>query len=300
MDQSLDRTAGARISLYRSVLFVPASNEKALSKAPNLPADAFVLDLEDSVAPEQKAAARNATLEAIGLGAFADREVLVRVNPAPGDDFINDIDALAKAPPDGILVPKIACGSDIDKVIDRMETSGLADLPLWVMVETAGAILRLSELTAFASRLAGFFFGANDLARDLGLRPGDMTLPTLITAAGQTIVAARAARVRVIGPVYNDVKDTGGFAAAAATDAENGFDGKALIHPAQIDPANEAFSPTTDDIAEARGILEAYSLARKKGAGVALLDGKMIEELHVDTARRNLAIADEIARRRGG
>jgi citrate lyase subunit beta/citryl-CoA lyase len=285
----------------RSVLYMPGSNARALEKARGLPADAVILDLEDSVAPPSKAAARQQVADAVKAGGFGPREVVVRINGLDTEWWLDDINAITRAKPDAILVPKVSSPDQFGDVIERLIAvhSG-HEVRVWAMLETPLAMLHADRIAAAAldpeMRLTAFVMGTNDLAKDTRAKimPGRAAmLPWLMTC----IAAARAYGVEIIDGVYNDLGNAEGFAQECAQARDLGFDGKTLIHPNQIDPCNAAFSPAAEEVAQAKKIIAAFDLPENQGKGVVALDGRMVERLHADMARRTVAIAEAIAAR---
>jgi citrate lyase subunit beta/citryl-CoA lyase len=283
----------------RSVLYMPGSNARAIEKARTLPADAVILDLEDSVAPDGKAAARAQVAEAVAAGGFGAREVVVRINGLDTEWWIEDLNAAAKAKPDAVLVPKVSSAQNLEDVADRLVDIG-ADhkIRIWAMMETPLAMLNAREIAAAArdveTRLAAFVMGTNDLAKDTRARitPGRAPmLPWLMNC----VAAARTYGIDILDGVYNDLGNADGFARECAEARDMGFDGKTLIHPNQIGPCNAAFSPSADEVAQARKIIAAFDLPENEHKGVVQLDGRMVERLHADMARRTVAIAEAIA-----
>jgi citrate lyase subunit beta/citryl-CoA lyase len=285
----------------RSVLYMPGSNARAIEKARTLPADAVILDLEDSVAPDAKAAARRQVAEAVRAGGFGPREVVVRINGLDTPWWIDDIKAVAAARPDAVLVPKVSSPDHLDDVIEWfIDVRADHGIRIWAMMETPLAILHAEAIAAAArnreSRLTAFVMGTNDLAKETRTRimPGRAgMLPWLMTS----IAAARAFGVDVIDGVYNDLGNAEGFAQECAQARDLGFDGKTLIHPSQIEPCNAAFSPATEEVAQAKKIIAVFDLPENQGKGVVALDGRMVERLHAEMARRTVAIAEAIALR---
>ncbi len=285
----------------RSVLYMPGSNARAIEKAKTLDADSIILDLEDSVAPQSKAAARAQVGEAVRAGGFGPREVVVRINGLDTPWWTDDVEVVAHAKPDAILVPKVSSPSQFDDVIRRFYAVGAThELRLWAMLETPLAMLRVESIAAAARdpeiRLTAFVMGTNDLAKETRAKiaPGRAAmLPWLMTC----LAAARAYGVDLIDGVYNNLGDADGFAQECAQGRDLGFDGKTLIHPNQIEACNKAFSPTPDEVAQARKIIAAFALPENDGKGVVALDGRMVERLHAEMAHRTLAIADAIAAR---
>jgi len=281
----------------RSVLYMPGSNQKALAKAATLPADALILDLEDSVAPNAKEAAR-AQVVAAARHDFGGREVVIRVNGPHTPWGREDLIAAAVAGPDAILLPKVDGPGAIMLAARVLRESGAPEKTrLWAMMETPNAILNAGQIAAVAadsaSRLAVLVMGLNDLAKETRARltPGR---PTMLAWVADCIVAARAHNVDIIDGVYNDIKDLDGFRAECLQGRDMGMDGKTLIHPSQIDICNDVFAPSAQEVENARAIIDAYALPENAGKGVIQLNGKMVELLHADMARRTLAIAEGI------
>jgi citrate lyase subunit beta / citryl-CoA lyase len=285
----------------RSVLYMPGSNARAIEKARTLPADAVILDLEDSVAPDAKAAARQQVVDAVKAGGFGAREVIVRVNGLDTPWHVDDVTAAAHAAPDAILVPKISTPQQLEAIGQRM-LDMRADLRtrIWAMIETPLAIFNILSLAKEAddseSRLDAFVMGTNDLAKDTRARivPGRAPMvPWLM----QCMAAVRIYGVDIIDGVYNDLGNAEGFARECGEARDMGFDGKTLIHPNQIEACNAAFSPSAEDVAQAQKIIAAFDLPENKNKGVVQLDGRMVERLHAEMARRTVAIAQAIAQR---
>ena len=269
----------------RSALYLPASNQRAIAKARELPCDVIILDLEDAVAPDAKADARAQAVAALGEGGFGDREVVVRVNGLDTDWGEADLSALSRSRPAAVLDAKIAAAQDIAAY--RSKLGGT--IPLWAMVETAASLFRLDEI-AGAEGLEGFVMGTNDLAKETGARLGGERLP-FVGALGLAVAAARAHGIVVIDGVFNDIDDEQGFAAEARQAVDFGFDGKTLIHPRQIAPCNAAFSPDAAEVAWSRRILAAFDEPENASKGAIRVDGKMVERLHLHRARSVLAAA---------
>ena len=280
---------------------MPGSNARAIEKARTLPADAVILDLEDSVAPDAKAAARKQVVEAVTAGGFGAREVIVRVNGLDTPWHVDDITAAARAAPDAILVPKISTPQQLEGIGQRLfDLHTNHRTRVWAMIETPLAIFNILALAAEAddseSRLAAFVMGTNDLAKETRARivPGRAPMvPWLMTC----VAAARTHGVDILDGVYNDLGNAEGFARECGEARDMGFDGKTLIHPNQIEPCNAAFSPSPDEVAQARKIIAAFDLPENKDKGVVQLDGRMVERLHADMARRTVAIAQAIEAR---
>src|SRR5579863_4445065 len=282
----------------RSVLYMPGSNARAMEKARELPADAVIFDLEDAVAPDAKAKARELIVEALRKGGFGSREVLVRINGLDTAWWLDDL-AVAAANPDAILVPKISTPQQLrDLGKHLVGVSKEKHVRIWAMMETPLAMLNAREIAAAAldpaTRLAAFVMGTNDLAKDTRARivPGRAPmLPWLMIC----VAAARAFGLDILDGVYNDLGNAEGFAAECRAARDLGFDGKTLIHPQQIAPCNEAFSPAPQEVEWARKIIAAFDLPENADKGVIQIDGRMVERLHADMARRTVAIADAIA-----
>ena len=281
----------------RSVLYLPASNERALEKAKTLPVDALILDLEDAVAPDAKASARELACAATVSGAYGMRELTVRLNGLGSPWHEDDLAAVCAAGPDGIVVPKVSTADEVRSLVAAMEAAGAPErTALWAMVETAQAVLDCAAIGSASSRLTVLVLGTNDLLKELAARAVPGRGP-LITALSLAVLGARAAGVAVVDGVYNDVRDGEGFEAECAQGRDLGFDGKTLIHPGQVDSANRTFAPSDDEVDTARRTIEAFEAARAGGHGVATLDGRLVESLHVDTAHRVLAMREAVASR---
>ena len=283
----------------RSLLFMPGSNARALEKARNLPVDGIILDLEDSVAPDAKAMARDQIAQAITAGGFGKREVLIRVNSLDTAWWIDDVAMTGKARPDGILVPKVSSVEDLKTVADRLDgINADPSIQVWAMIETARAVLHAEELAAASRdsrmRLAGFVFGPNDISRETRIRmlPGRAAMIPMIT---HCILAARAHGLEILDGPYSDFSNVDGFASECAQGRDLGFDGKTLIHPSHIEACNVIFTPPKEEVAEARKIIAAFEQPENASRGAIQLDGRMVERLHADMARRTIAIADAIA-----
>jgi citrate lyase subunit beta/citryl-CoA lyase len=284
------------VTPLRSVLYMPGSNGRALEKARSIPCDGLILDLEDAVAPDAKPAARDAACAAAASGEYGRRTVTIRVNGLGTEWHDDDLAAAAQAGPAGVVVPKVASADEVRGLVAALEKAGAPDhTRLWAMVETPEAIFGVRELAAASDRLAVLVMGTNDLVKELYAEHVPGRAP-LLTALSMSVLAARAAGVQVLDGVYNDVKDTDGFLAECRQGRELGFDGKTLIHPGQVEGANAAFAPSEQAVADARGLIEAWEAGR--GAGVVTYHGRMVENLHVESARRTLAI-DEAVRALG-
>jgi citrate lyase subunit beta/citryl-CoA lyase len=276
----------------RSVLYMPSSNERALEKAKTIACDGLILDLEDAVAPDAKPAARDAAAAAAASGAYDRRAVTIRVNGIGTQWHDDDIVAASQAGPAAIVVPKVESAEEVARLVAAMEKAGAPDhTRLWAMVETPVAILDALAIARSSERLGAFVLGTNDLVKELYAEhvPGRAPiLPSLHTA----LLAGRAAGIAVLDGVYNDVTDTEGFLAECEQGRRMGFDGKTLIHPGQVEGANRAFAPTEQAVEEARGLVAAWEDGQ--GAGVVTYNGRMVENLHVESARRTLSIHDAI------
>ena len=279
----------------RSVLYMPSSNERALHKAKSLPVDGLILDLEDAVGPGDKETARTAACAAVTSGEYGHRELTIRVNGLGTEWHDADVEAACHAGPDGIVVPKVNTAEEVKVLEEALERFGAPERTrLWAMIETPEAIFNAPEIAAASERLTVFVMGTNDLVKELQAHHVPGRGP-LITALSWALLAARRSGVAVLDGVYNDVKDAQGFEAECIQGRDMGFDGKTLIHPGQVEPCNEIFAPDNDAVAEARGIIEAFEAGG--GTGVVTYNGKMIENLHVDIARRVLATHEAIASR---
>jgi citrate lyase subunit beta/citryl-CoA lyase len=282
----------------RSVLYMPGSNARAIEKARTLPADAVILDLEDSVAPDAKAAARQQVMDAVTAGSFGAREVIVRINGLDTQWWLDDLNAVARAKPDAVLVPKVSSPDHLEDVAERLvDISADQKIRVWAMMETPLAMLNARDIAASArdveTRLAAFVMGTNDLAKETRAKitPGRAAmLPWLMNC----VAAARAFGLDIIDGVYNELADADGFARECSEAREMGFDGKTLIHPNQIAPCNAAFSPSAEEVAQAQKIIAAFDLPENRDKGVVQLEGRMVERLHAEMARRTVAIAQAI------
>jgi citrate lyase subunit beta/citryl-CoA lyase len=274
---------------------MPGANDKALEKAKSLPTDAIIFDTEDSVAPDMKEVAREKVAAAVASGEYGHRELTIRVNSSETEWHEADLRSAAAAAPAGIVVPKINSAAEVAAVERILESAGVADhTRIWAMLETPDAIEHALEIANSSERLEVLIMGTNDLAKELraALVPGRAPL---LWGLGRCLNAARSAGKVILDGVYNDVKNPEGFAAECEQGADMGFDGKTLIHPTQVEPCNEAFSPSPDEIEYSRRVIEGFEQGLAEGKGVVTVDGKMIENLHVDNARRAIAIADAIA-----
>jgi len=276
----------------RSVLYMPSSNERALEKAKTLPADALILDLEDAVAPDAKPAARDNACAAASSGSYGRREVAIRVNGMDTEWHEDDMAAACAAVPDAILVPKVNSAKAVLDLVETMSRHGaLPQTQLWAMIETPSAMLHAEQIASASEILTVLVMGTNDLAKELYAEhvPGRQPL---LAGLGLALLAARATGKAILDGVYNDVKDSDGFLAECRQGREMGFDGKTLIHPGQVAAANEAFAPSEQAVDDARGIVQAWEDGA--GSGVVTYNGRMVENLHVESARRILSMHEAI------
>ena len=285
----------------RSVLYMPGSNLRALEKAKTLPADGLILDLEDAVAPDAKETARTQVTQAVKAGGFGKRELFIRVNGIDTPWFSADIEAAVHAAPDAILVPKIATPQQLDLIGQRLlDMRADKRIRFWAMIETPLAIFNAVALAGQArdseDRLGGLVMGTNDLAKETRARivPGRTPMLGWLSTC---VLAARTYGIDIVDGVYNNLGDADGFARECAEARDLGFDGKTLIHPNQIEPCNAAFSPTPDEVTQARAIIAAFALPENKGKGVVQVGGRMVELLHAEMAQRTVAVADAIEAR---
>lgn len=289
----------AALRRRRSVLYVPAINERALAKAATLPVDVVILDLEDAIAPEAKAEARSRARAALESGIFTGKKVVVRVNSFPEDgdapDFLaDDLAEIIPGGPDAILFPKIRTGEDVERAETALQHHFAPDsIRLWLMIETSMAILRIAEIAGRAaeedSRLDCLVMGTNDLLKEMHIPPTPSRL-ALLHALSSSIIAARAYGLDILDGVYGTIADTPGLEAECLQGRGLGFDGKTLIHPSQVEPANRLFSPSEAELVEARAVIAAFEAPENQGKGVLSVAGRMTERLHYE-------IAKEIVRR---
>ncbi len=280
----------------RSCLYAPGANAKALAKARELAADVLLFDLEDAVAPEAKIEARGAVIGALKGGGFGRKEALARINALSTPWGGDDIAGLAEAAPAGLLAPKVNSGEDVLALDELMSEAGYApSCALWVMIETPLALLNIKEIAAASkrTRLAAFVMGTNDLAKDLRARQtGDRA--AFQFALSVTVAAARAYGLVAVDGVYNDIPNTEGFIDVCRQGVTLGFDGKTLIHPSQIEPCNALFAPSAAEVEEARAVIAAFAASENAGKGVLKVNGKMTELLHLDEAKRLVAVSEMI------
>ncbi len=284
----------------RSVLYMPGSNARALDKAKSLPADALILDLEDAVAPEAKEGARKQVCDAVKAGGYGHRELVIRINALDTPWGAADVVAAAAAAPDAVLLPKPATGADIVRATEALAKAGAPEKTrLWAMIETPLAILNVADIAAASkragARLACLVMGTNDLVKETRADLSVNRRPALYWLSA-TVTAARAWRLDVLDGVYNNFRDADGLRRECVHGRRLGFDGKTLIHPTQVATANEVFAPPEADVAFARKIIAAFDQPESKGKGVITVEGRMVELLHAEMARRTVAIAEAIAR----
>jgi citrate lyase subunit beta / citryl-CoA lyase len=285
----------------RSVLYMPGSNARAIEKAKTLAADGIILDLEDAVAPDAKLAARDQVVTAVKAGGFGHREVFIRVNGIDTPWFADDLNAAIAAAPDAILIPKVSNAQQPEQIGARL-LSLHANLHtrVWAMIETPTAIFNARAIAETArdseTRLAGFVLGTNDLAKETRARIVAGRSPMLPWLT-MCVLAAREFGLDILDGVYNDIGNADGFTEECAQARDLGFDGKTLIHPNQVEPCNAAFSPSADEVAQARKMIAAFDLPENKNKGVVQIDGRMVERMHAEMARRTVAIAEAIAGR---
>lgn len=276
---------------------MPGANARALEKAKSIPADTLIFDLEDAVAPDAKADARASVCDAVKSGGYGKREIVIRINGLDTEWGLDDINAAVAAGPDALLAPKVIDGGDIDRLNDAMSRAGAPeDMGLWVMIEMPKAILNIQEIAEGAgrTRLNAFVMGTNDLAKEYR----SVATPDRLAfqhAFGQTLAAARAYDILAIDGVFNNFKYPHGLRRECEQGRILGFDGKTLIHPAQVAITNDVFAPDDADIAQARAVIDAFASPENAGKGVIKVNGKMTELLHLEEARRTVAVAEMIA-----
>ena len=279
----------------RSVLYMPGANERALEKAKGIPADALILDLEDAVAPDAKTEARVRVCAAASSGEYGAKEIAIRINGIGTQWHDDDIAAASAAGPDAIVVPKVNSAEEVAHLVSAFGAAGApAKTKLWAMLETPVAILNAESIATASDRLTVLVMGTNDLAKELYAEHVPGRAPLQFGLQKCLMAACLAGKV-ILDGVYNDIKDDEGFRAEALQGRQFGFDGKTLIHPSQVEPCNEVFAPSEDEIEHSRKVIAAFNEAQAEGRGVVTVDGRMIENLHVDNALRILAVADAIA-----
>jgi citrate lyase subunit beta / citryl-CoA lyase len=290
----------APIRLRRSVLFLPGANARALEKARELPADGLIFDLEDAVAPGGKEGARASVAAALRTGGYAPRELILRVNALETPWGHADLAEAATLPLDAVLLPKVEHAERVRLAIDLLDALGAPpELSVWCMIETPLGVLAAAEIAAASPRLGALVVGTTDLTKGLHAHEAPDRRP-LLTALGLVLLAGRAHERAVLDGVHLDLDDAEGFRASCRQGSELGFDGKTLIHPTQIDPANAAFTPSAEEVARARRIIAAYGEATGGARGAVRIDGRLVELLHVEMARRTLALVEAIAAREAG
>ena len=280
----------------RSVLYMPGSNARALEKGKTLPADGLILDLEDAVAPDAKVTARNQVVEVVKGGGYGKRELFIRVNGMNTPWGYEDLAAAAKSGADAVLLPKVDSAEAVRQAEAVLDAVGAPkELAIWCMMETARGMLHAEEIAESSPRLGGLVMGTSDLAKELHCAHTAMRLP-MVTSLGLCMLAARAANLAILDGVYLNLADDEGFKASCLQGAEFGFDGKTLIHPKTIAATNEVFAPSAEEVEQGRKIIAAFEAATKEGKGVVVVDGKLIENLHVENAKRLVALAEAITR----
>ncbi len=289
--------ATAEIRPRRSVLFMPASNARALEKAKSLDADTLIFDLEDAVAPDAKAEARRFALAALAAGGYGWRERVVRVNALVTPWGRDDLAAVAKTGADAVLLPKVESAGQVSEALAVLDTHGAPpSLPVWCMLESPRGVLDADAIAGADPRVVALVMGTSDLTKDLRARHTRGREP-LLTSLGLCVLAARAHGLTALDGVHLDLGDDAGFEAACRQARDLGFDGKTLVHPKQLATANAAFSPSAEEVDWARRVIRAHAEAESAGRGVALLDGRLVENLHVDEARRVVGLAEAIEAR---
>jgi citrate lyase subunit beta/citryl-CoA lyase len=280
----------------RSVLYMPGSNARAQEKAKTLPADGIIFDLEDATAPDAKAAARETVCKSVEAGGYGGRELIVRVNGLDSPWGKDDVIAASKVGPDAILLPKVEHAEQVRELESLMMQHGApAKTVIHCMMETPLGILNAKEIAGASRRIAVLVMGTSDLTKDLHARHTRERLP-MIVALGTCLLAARAYGLSILDGVYLDLNDAEGFKASCVQGLELGFDGKTLIHPSQVEPCNEVFTPSDAEIEQAKKIIVAHEAAQKEGKGVVLVDGKLIENLHVENAKRLVGMMEAITK----
>lgn len=279
----------------RSVLYMPAANERALEKAKTIATDAIIFDLEDAVAPDAKDAARTNAVAAVSSGEYGSRELTIRCNGLDTPWGVDDLTAAAQTTAAAVVIPKVSSVDYLAKVSDRLDAAGArAEMKIWAMVETPTAILDVRAIAAFW-RVEVLVMGTNDLARELRASHSAADRFPLLPHLATSLLAAREVGKTILDGVFNDVKDLERFRAECVQGFEMGFDGKTLIHPGQVDICNEIWSPSKEEVEHARHVIAAFEEATASGRGVIAVDGRMIEGLHVANAQRVLAVANAIA-----
>lgn len=280
----------------RSVLYMPGSNARALEKARTLPADGLILDLEDAVAPDSKELARKQVCEAVAAGGFGLRETIIRVNALSTRWGYEDIAMAAKSGADALLLPKVESADAIRHMEAIMRANGAPQsMKIWAMMETPRSVLESQRIAESTSRMECLVMGTSDLAKELDCAHTHERLPFMVSL-GLCLLAARAAGLTILDGVYLDLNDETGFEFACRQGQELGFDGKTLIHPKQVGPCNKVFTPKPEDVAWSRRIIEAHTAAAARGEGVVVVEGKLVENLHVESAHRVVDMAEAITK----
>lgn len=278
----------------RSALYMPGSNQRALEKAKNLAADSLVLDLEDSVGPEKKVAARESVVAAVKAGGYGQREMIIRANASDSQWGVDDVKAIATSGADGICLPKVETAEQVHQVAALLDSAGApASMNIWVMIETPLGVMNIQQIVSSEKRLNVILMGTTDLAKELRT-PHTTDRIGLQFCLGQCVLAARANNKEILDGVYLDLHDEPGFIAACEQGRDMGFDGKTLIHPKQLGAANQVFAPSEADLVKAKAIIAAWEVAEAEGKGVVVVDGKLVEVMHIDEAKRHLEIASTI------
>jgi citrate lyase subunit beta / citryl-CoA lyase len=291
----MQHTAAARPR--RSLLFMPGANARAMQKAKELSADGLIFDLEDAVAPDMKERARSMVAAALGQEDYGRRERVVRVNGLDTEWGKGDLDIASAMKLDAVLLPKVESAAQVRDSVAVFERAGaLSEVAIWCMIETPKGVLVAAEIAAAHPRVAALVMGTSDLSKDLQVRDMPDRVP-LMMSLQLVLLAARAHGLVALDGVHLDLADEAGFAALCAQGRALGFDGKTLIHPKQIAPANAAFAPSIDEVAQARKIIAAHETALAEGKGIVVVDGRLVENLHVAAAQRTLALAEAIAAR---
>jgi len=287
------------IRLRRSLLFMPAANERALAKSRELPADGLIFDLEDAVAPDMKKRARAMAAGEVGQGGYGRRELVLRVNALETEWGEADLNMASAMRIDAVLLPKVESAERVRAALAVLDTAGAPkELAVWCMIETPRGVLAAAEIAGASPRVAALVMGTSDLTKDLRARDTPDRMP-LLTSLQLVLLAARAHGLAALDGVHLDLADEAGFAAACVQGRALGFDGKTLIHPKQIAPANAAFAPGGDEVAQAKKIIAAHEAALAAGQGIVVVDGRLVENLHVEAAQRVLALTEAIAELEG-
>jgi citrate lyase subunit beta/citryl-CoA lyase len=281
----------------RSVLFMPASNARALEKARSLAADGLIIDLEDAVAPDAKFAARDGLSRSLAAGSYGRREVMLRVNTLATVWGHDDLVAAARLPIDAVVLPKVESADAVRQAQAVLTEAGAPEhLSIWCMIETPRGVLRAEEIAAVSARVGGLIMGTADLTKDLRARHTPERLP-LLASFGHCLLVARAFGLGILDGVHLDLADDAGFLAACRQSRELGFDGKTLIHPKTIAAANAVFAPSSEEVASAHRIIAAHADAVAAGKGIVVVEGRLVENLHVQSAHQTVALAEAIAAR---